>query len=479
MSYCINPQCSQPQNSRQPLFCQACGSDLLLQGRYRVIRQLAGNIYEVDDSGTKKILKVLFNNHPQAIGLFQQEAEVLKRLNHPGVPKVKSDGYFTYTHRDSQQPLHCLVMEKIEGVNLEEYLTQRNHRPIGERTAVHWLKQLTEILHALHQQQYFHSDIKPPNIILRPGGQLVLINFGTAPEVTQAFIQKVPGQKVTGIISPGYTPSEQINAKAVPQSDFFALGRTFVYLLTGKSPENLPNQPRTGELIWRTDAMGISQKLLDFIDDLMAPCPENRPSDTQEILQKLSELETSLTSLSKNQRSGNLGPNYTDIGRRAIAQIIDISILTIATSSLSAIILSLALPSYPNILLTASVVTLYRTVCGTLFTLFLIFSLCIVHTKTDENTAILIVAVLGMIVHWLYFTLFEISKQQATPGKMVLKIIVTDENQNRLTFGKANKRYWSKTLSGLFLIGFTMTDFTEENQALHDRITNTTVLNKT
>ncbi|RAM52687.1 MAG: hypothetical protein C6Y22_05075 [Hapalosiphonaceae cyanobacterium JJU2] len=213
MSYCINPNCSKPQNTRQPLFCQTCGSELLLDGCYRVTRLLSdpnkpsgfGTIYEIDDNGTQKILKILHNTHPKAIELFQQEAEVLKRLAHPGIPRVDADGYFIYFPRDSKQPLHCLVMEKIEGMNLEEYLNQRNYQPISERAAVRWLKQLADILHAVHQQQYFHRDIKPTNIMLKPDGQLALIDFGTAREVTQTFIHKLAGQQITGIISAGFT----------------------------------------------------------------------------------------------------------------------------------------------------------------------------------------------------------------------------------------------------------------------------------
>ena len=162
MSYCINPNCPQPQNTRQPLFCQSCGSELLLEGCYRVLRPLGGGgfgkTYEIDDSGTKKVLKVLFNTVPKAIELFQQEAAVLKQLKHPGIPKVESDGYFIYSPRD-QEPLHCLVMEKIEGMNLEEYMTQRNDKAISERAAVRWLKQIVEILHQVHRQNYFHRDI--------------------------------------------------------------------------------------------------------------------------------------------------------------------------------------------------------------------------------------------------------------------------------------------------------------------------------
>ena len=123
MSLCINPLCQKPEeNPDNTLFCLGCGSELLLEGRYRVTKELGGGgfgkTYEVNEarSNTNKVLKVLINNHPKAVELFQREAEVLKSLNHPGIPKVESDSYFTYFSRNSSEPLHCLIMEKIEGL---------------------------------------------------------------------------------------------------------------------------------------------------------------------------------------------------------------------------------------------------------------------------------------------------------------------------------------------------------------------------
>jgi len=119
MCLCINPHCSNPDNSDDMLFCQSCGSELLLEGLYRVYRKLGecglGKTYEVSDvrSSYSKVLKILTNNQPKAVELFQQEAEVLKTLDHPGIPKVEQDDYFVYFPRASQKPLHCLVMEKI------------------------------------------------------------------------------------------------------------------------------------------------------------------------------------------------------------------------------------------------------------------------------------------------------------------------------------------------------------------------------
>jgi serine/threonine protein kinase len=296
VSYCLNPKCpnpSDPANSGKSA-CIHCGSELLLQGRYRLVAPLGGGgfgrTFEVDDNGARKVLKVLLKEHPKAVELFKQEADVLVRLRHPGIPKVDRDGYFTFSPAHSTESFHCLVMEKIAGANLQDWLKHRG-RPISQEQALNWLKQLSEILDQVHRLNYFHRDIKPHNIMCKPNGQLVLIDFGTAREVSATYFAKVgQGQNVTGIVSPGYTPPEQTNGKAVPQSDFFALGRTFVYLLTGKPPTAFPENPRTGRLMWRKGAPQVSDPLANVIDYLMAPFPGNRPQSPQMVLQCLEEI---------------------------------------------------------------------------------------------------------------------------------------------------------------------------------------------
>ncbi|HEY9851356.1 MAG TPA: protein kinase [Leptolyngbyaceae cyanobacterium] len=306
MSLCINPHCPKPdhpQNSNNR-HCQSCGSDLLLQGRYRVMRLLSdnsgfGKIYTAEERGTSKILKVLkenLNNNAKAVQLFQQEAKVLAQFQHPGIPKV--DGYFPYQTRNGLI-LHYIVMEKIEGPNLEEWLKQQGNHPISEQQAIAWLKQLAEILHLVHGKQYFHRDIKPPNIMLRPNGQLVLIDFGTAREATYTYLAKVgAGYQITAIVSAGYTPPEQQNFQAVPQSDFFALGRTFVYLLTGQNVLNFYDA-HNDVFRWR-QAVNISPSLADFIDNLMAQKPQDRPLNTQVLLQRIEELAQKLAKRKTN-----------------------------------------------------------------------------------------------------------------------------------------------------------------------------------
>ncbi|WP_449420443.1 protein kinase domain-containing protein [Phormidium nigroviride] len=292
MSYCINPKCPRPQNPENVSFCQSCGSQLVIEGRYWVLRPLGkggfGQTYEVNESGIPKVLKVLTYNEPTGVRLFQQEAHVLMRLRHPGLPIVEPDGYFTFTPNNSREPLHCLVMEKIEGVNLQQWLKNQNHRPLGIDRAIDWLEQLARILHLVHTQNYFHRDIKPPNIMLRPNGQLVLIDFGAVREVTETM-ERRKGE-ITRIFSQGYTPPEQMEGAAEPRSDFFALGRSFVCLLTGQEPNHLEGNSPAGKFIWRTLVPEVSKPLADLIDDMMAYSVNARPQDTQVLLQRIAKL---------------------------------------------------------------------------------------------------------------------------------------------------------------------------------------------
>ncbi|BAZ01214.1 serine/threonine protein kinase [Tolypothrix tenuis PCC 7101] len=307
MSYCINPHCPKsvdPANAKNRI-CRNCGSDILLQGRYQVLKLLGhggfGKTFEVDDGGTLKVLKVLTENNLKAIELFQQEAKVLSQLDNPGIPRVESDAYFTVLPKNSSVPLHCLVMEKIDGLDLEQWMECHNYQPISQSQAFNWLKQLVEILTKLHAHQYFHRDIKPQNIMLRPSGQLVLIDFGAVRQVTTTILV---GNSHTRIISQGYSPPEQQNGYSVPQSDFFALGRTFIFLLTGKEPQDKEiYNPLTNELNWRKYALNISPLFADLIDNLMAPSASQRPQNTEFILLQLQNIEKELHNTHKLYQS--------------------------------------------------------------------------------------------------------------------------------------------------------------------------------
>ncbi len=269
-----------------------------LNQRYRVLRQLGeggfGRLFEVSDRGKIKVLKVLqldkFTNSDDretALSLFRREAEVLSQLNCDRIPKVRPDEKHFLVEDDSGETFHCFVMEKIEGVSLEAWVKQNGC--ISLPMAIAWLKQLTEIIGYLHERNYFHRDIKPVNIIVDRKGKLFLIDFGSVRKISSTYIVKETARSVTKIVSSGYAPAEQIRGRAVPQSDFFALGRTMVYLLTGIFPDCLPEND-DWELVWRDLVPDLDDNLADLIDWLMASLPVNRPQTAEQILQKIDNI---------------------------------------------------------------------------------------------------------------------------------------------------------------------------------------------
>ncbi|WP_035987858.1 serine/threonine-protein kinase [Leptolyngbya sp. KIOST-1] len=303
MSLCINPGCRQPNHpdNGSRTACAACGSALVLQGRYRVMRLISsdsgfGRVYEAYERNVPKVLKVLKESHNangKVVELFRREAQVLSQLNHPGVPRVEPEGYFLYSPVGRAEPLHCLIMEKIEGPNLKQWMVQQGNHPISEKQAMLWLTQIADVLDLVHQHHYFHRDIKPENIMLRPSGQLVLVDFGAAREMTQTYMANLGDSGITTVSSAGYTPPEQEHGQAVPQSDFYALGRTLIYLMTAR----LPNDPsiynsRTNAFAWRPLAPHISAPLADLVNDLIAPAAANRPQNTAVILERLAQVRS-------------------------------------------------------------------------------------------------------------------------------------------------------------------------------------------
>lgn len=309
MAYCINPKCEHRQNPDDVEKCLNCGTELLIDQRFRLIKPLRAldfrhktEIFDVEENGKRKVMKVLKSSDSKAIELLERETLTLQLFDHPGIPRVVDD-LFSVTPNNSTLKLHCLVMQKIEGQNLEKWIEENGR--ISQEVAINWLKQLVEIIDEVHRTGYFHRDIKPSNIILQANGQLTLIDFGGVREVTNTYLAKVSGvggndiglggrHEITVIYSPGYAPLEQINGQAVPQSDFYALGRTLVYLLTGIPLGQLPTDKETMRLIWHKKAPQIEKPLADLLDEMMSPAPGKRPAAAKLILQRLENLPLKL-----------------------------------------------------------------------------------------------------------------------------------------------------------------------------------------
>jgi serine/threonine protein kinase len=310
VQYCINPWCTKRQNVDVAEYCAACGCSLLIHERFKVVRPLfelarvhPTDIYEVVDltgswisqPNTIKILKVLKAYDPEEVFLSQLrvEAQALQSLNHPRIPRSDVDDFFTINLENLENApdeLYCLAISKFEGITLEQWIKQ--HGRTDQALTISWLRQIAEILDVVHSNNFIHRDIKPSNIIVCPDTTLALIDFGGARETTSTYYAKVAvgsREALTKIHTLGYTAPEQIDGRAVPQSDFYSLGRTFINAATGKDFSDIPRDDKTGKLLWRQCAKHIDKPVLDFIDDLTSLAVARRPKNTHEILGALNE----------------------------------------------------------------------------------------------------------------------------------------------------------------------------------------------
>ena len=153
-----------------------------------------------------------------------REREMLMRLDHPGIMRCldffKSDD------------LVALVLEHVPGQDLEQVLAARKR--VDEKTAREWGVQLADILTVLHDQQpaVLYRDLKPSNVVLRPDGRLVLVDFGAARLHSQSPKDTVP------LGTPGYAPPEQYGQGTDERADVYTLGVTLFELLSGRDPRD-------------------------------------------------------------------------------------------------------------------------------------------------------------------------------------------------------------------------------------------------
>lgn len=206
--------------------------------------------------------------------LFEREAQILKQLAHPRIPK-----YYDYFHIDERSLWFGLVQEYIPGNSLREQINQ------GKRFTPKQVRQIAvevlEILDFLHQLNptVLHRDVKPSNLILGEDEQIYLVDFGAVQDRAAK-----EGATFTVVGTYGYAPMEQFGGRAVPASDLYALGATLIHLLTGISPADLPQRNLR---ICYSDRVTLSTKIASWIDKLIEPAPENRFKSATEALAAL------------------------------------------------------------------------------------------------------------------------------------------------------------------------------------------------
>jgi serine/threonine protein kinase len=254
-------------------------------GRYELVRELGHGAFgrtflardRTDDRAVA--IKVLDRRGAadwKAHELFEREAAVLRSLRHHGIPEVH--GLFRDVWEGA--PAAFLIMEYVEGVSIGQMIEEQ--RQLEPAEVVHVFLELLGILDYLHGRvpPVLHRDIKPSNIILRPDGTPALVDFGS---VRRVFLgPEEAGSTVVGTY--GYMPYEQYMGQASPASDLFALGATFLHLLTGRPPRDF----MTGEgRIEVPDPLPGDARLAPIVGRMLRPSPPERFASARDVRQAL------------------------------------------------------------------------------------------------------------------------------------------------------------------------------------------------
>ena len=294
MSYCLNPHCSQPENTDDVKFCQICDTKLLLKERYRAIKPIGqggfGRTFlAVDEDKPSKPPCVIKQFLPQgtntvqkAVDLFNQEAIQLDELGqHSQIPAL-----LAYCNQDDRQ---YLVQEFIDGLNLYQELEQNG--AFNETQIRQLLNDLLLVLQFCHSKQVIHRDIKPENIIRRHSDRkLVIVDFGAAKSATGTALNRTG----TSIGSPEYVAPEQMRGKALFASDIYSLGVTCINLLTERSPFDSYDTHNAAWIWGQYLKTPVSKELSQVIDKMIESIPSHRYQTVEEVLQDLNFQQSSV-----------------------------------------------------------------------------------------------------------------------------------------------------------------------------------------
>lgn len=275
----------------------------LVDRRYRIQRVLGrggfGRTYLVVDKWRFGELCVLKEFAPSNRGdavvtqklreLFQREATILHKLDHPQIPK------FLAVFEENSRLF--IVQEYINGKTYWNLLREKhqNSTTFTETEILQWLKDLLRVLAYLHKQNIVHRDISPDNVMLARGKKLpILIDFGAVKQAATHLNQAhTPAdgliQASVSVGKSGYAPYEQLRmGQCSPRSDLYAVAVTAVVLLTAKPPSQLidPNS-----LEWKWQALvKIDPTLIKILEKMMAEKPKDRYASAETVLRDLQQV---------------------------------------------------------------------------------------------------------------------------------------------------------------------------------------------
>ncbi|HEY9607990.1 ankyrin repeat domain-containing protein [Allocoleopsis sp.] len=257
----------------------------MIAQRYRIVDRLgaggSGTTYLAEDSQNSqpvalKALSLRYIRDWKPIELFERETRVLAQLNHPGIPR-----YLNHFHTDTPQDRTFYIVQQLApGKSLAAWV--ENGWRTNERDVQQIAMQILEILVYLHSLDppVIHRDIKPQNIIRQEDGQVFLVDFGAVQDTYYSTFMR--SSTVVGTY--GYMAPEQFRGQAVPATDLYGLGATLLFLLTHRSPADLPTHELKIDFRSRVQ---ISEHFANWLEKMLEPDVDDRFSSAKEALAAL------------------------------------------------------------------------------------------------------------------------------------------------------------------------------------------------
>lgn len=258
----------------------------VLDGKYEILKQIGKGgmsiVYLAMDKrlnkqwAVKEIRKTASGkNNEVVVNSLLAEANLMKRLDHPALPRIVDI-------IDNGQTIY-VIMDYIEGESLGKILKEYGAQP--QEQVLDWAKQLCDVLEYLHSQKppIIYRDMKPDNVMLKPEGNLKVIDFGIAREYKEKNLADT-----TILGTRGYAPPEQHGSRQTDvRSDIYALGMTMHHLLTGADPRNADYMYAPIRQ-WNLELSGGLERI---IDKCTALDPEDRYQNCSELMYALEHYE--------------------------------------------------------------------------------------------------------------------------------------------------------------------------------------------
>lgn len=254
----------------------------LVDGKYKILSEIGhGGMSVVYMAINEKANKTWAIKEVRRDGVIDYEAvkqglivetDMLKKLNHPHLPSIVD----VIENEDT----FLIVMDYIEGNPLSKTLSEYGAQP--QEIVIEWAKQLCDVLGYLHTREpaIIYRDLKPSNIMLKPDGNLMLIDFGTAREYKEKNIEDT-----TCLGTIGYAAPEQFGGmgQTDARTDIYCLGATMYHLVTGRNPSEPPYEIKPIREINPALSSGLEQ----IINKCTQKDPDNRYQSCAELMYAL------------------------------------------------------------------------------------------------------------------------------------------------------------------------------------------------